>query len=120
MSEDLIEKSKQVLANIDFNDTTYEVARDVILDEIEKLKNQLEKEKSRYKALQKNSNWFSDRLKDRNEEIERLNNIIKEVREYIEDNFYQSGGCVGGTDLPYSYIEELLEILDKENKDGER
>ena len=39
MSEDLIEKSKQVLANIDFNDTTYEVARDVVLDEIERLNN---------------------------------------------------------------------------------
>ena len=45
--------------------------------------------------------------------IQQKENIIKEVREYIEENFYQSGGCVGGTDLPYSYIEELLEILDK-------
>ena len=45
--------------------------------------------------------------------IRQKENIIKEVREYIEENFYQSGGCVGGTDLPYSYIEELLEILDK-------
>ena len=46
-----------------------------------------------------------------------LNSIIKEVREYIESNFDKSGVCVSGSDLPYSYIDELLEILDKENKD---
>lgn len=38
------------------------------------------------------------------EEIERLNNIIKEVREYIEKGIYSVDG---------SYV---LEILDKENK----
>ena len=44
------------------------------------------------------------------EEIERLNNIIKEVREYInenEDYFYN---------YPLVSREHLLEILDKENK----
>ena len=124
MSEDLIEKSKQVLANIDFNDTTYEVARDVILDEIEKLKNQLEKEKSRYKALQKNSNWFSDRLKDRNEEIERLNNIIKEVREYIEkrqdtqkwrkESLKENSTNI---DIVLEHYRDILEILKDSDKE---
>ncbi len=45
-----------------------------------------------------------------NREIERLNNIIKEVREYInenEDYFYN---------YPLVSREHLLEILDKENK----
>ena len=81
MSEDIVKESIKCLANMEIKETTYQVARSVVLDE-----------------------------------IERLHSIIKEVREYIEDNFYQSGGCVGGTDLPYSYIEELLEILEKENK----
>lgn len=49
-------------------------------------------------------------------EIERLHNIIKKVREYIESNFDKSGVCVSGSDLPYSYIDELLEILDKEKE----
>ena len=39
MNNDFIEKSKQVLAKIEFNDTTYEVARNVVLDEIERLNN---------------------------------------------------------------------------------
>jgi len=45
-------------------------------------------------------------------EIERLNNIIKEVREYIENNLYGDYGyeCKQSK-------KELLEILDKgENK----
>ena len=55
-------------------------------------------------------------------ENERLNAIIDELEEridkaieYIKDNFDKTGICVSGSDLPYSYIEELLKILgDKE------
>ena len=50
-------------------------------------------------------------------EIERLHSIIKEVREYIEEQKYPF--CDG-----YDFREEdaikILSILDKENKDGER
>lgn len=31
--------------------------------------------------------------------------------EYIEDEFYEVGGCVGGSDLPYQPIQDLLDIL---------
>ena len=54
-----------------------------------------------------------DYVKRIEEENEHLKLIIKEVREYIENNFDKCGICVSGTDMPYSYIEELLEILDK-------
>lgn len=50
------------------------------------------------------------RLDEREQEIERLNNIIKEVREYIEENMSYNTG------VEIQYIpsgEDLLEILNK-------
>jgi len=52
-------------------------------------------------------------------ENKRLKSIINKARQYIEDNFDRSGINVSGSDLPFSYIEDLLLILnevDKENK----
>lgn len=75
MSEDIVKDSIKCLANMEVKETTYQVARDIVL-----------------------------------EEIHRLNSIIKEVREYIEENMsYIEKGKL-------EYIpsgEELLEILDK-------
>lgn len=42
---------------------------------------------------------------------------IDKAIEYIKENFDKTGECVSGSDLPYSYIEDLLEILgEKENE----
>ena len=44
-----------------------------------------------------------------------LEDKIDKAIEYIKENFDKTGICVSGSDLPYSYIEKLLEILgDKE------
>ena len=52
-------------------------------------------------------------------EIERLENIIKEVREYIMTELItewdiKNDGYVSGSDLPVDAITPILEILDKE------
>lgn len=39
MSEDIVEKSIQCLANAKLNDTTYEVARDIVLQELQQKEN---------------------------------------------------------------------------------
>ena len=54
-------------------------------------------------------------------EVERLNNIIKEVREYIMSELItewdiKNCGHVSGSDLPVEAITPILDILDKENK----
>jgi len=61
---------------------------------------------------------------DMQEEIERLNNIIKEVREYIEQHIkYECDNAFNGMQF-YSYHlydfnkKELLEILDKVDKEN--
>ena len=36
---------------------------------------------------------------------------IDKAIEYITKNFDKTGICVSGSDLPFSYIEELLDIL---------
>ena len=118
MSKDLIEKSKQVLAKIEFNDTTYEVARNVVLDEIEKLQNQLKKEKSRYKALQKNSNWFSNRVKDRNGEIERLNNIINELEKELKNRIKNVPDTMVEVYEDESILNKLQELKNGEILEG--
>ena len=51
-------------------------------------------------------------------EIERLHSIIKEVRERIS-KLYENANKYGATHDKLIFYE-LLEILDKENKDGER
>ena len=50
-------------------------------------------------------------------EIERLNNIIKEVREYIEERY---NGEVLTHTFDKDNVGELLEILDKVGNDNER
>ena len=49
-----------------------------------------------------------DKIKELEKEIERLNNIIKEVREYIHWRYDEH------QDMYKYQMEELLEILDKE------
>lgn len=51
-------------------------------------------------------------LKDR--KIERLHNIIKEVREYIESYINQFNGVYPPVDMRYLDLNKLLEMLDKE------
>ena len=48
------------------------------------------------------------------EEIERLNNIIKEVREYIESyNLPKDLGHLGEAPISIRELRDILEILDK-------
>ena len=51
---------------------------------------------------------------NKNKEIERLNNIIKEVREKIES--VQMLGLRSGKTLIATLLNDILEILDKEKK----
>ena len=51
-----------------------------------------------------------DKIKEQQEEIERLQSIIKEVREYIES-------YMPNYDFDKTNLIKLLEILDKENKE---
>ena len=83
---------------------------------------------ARYEYCIKNNISFSDEdyeayiirqsMINKDKEIERLNNIIKEVREYIEKNTEEKKSWLNG--IPdYTVFKgdakELLEILDKEN-----
>ena len=88
-------------------------------DEIERLNNQLEKEKSRFKAVNNNTFLISNRLKEQQEENERLHSIIREVREYI-DKFIKANYEDVFNQEQKEYMVKILQMLDKENKDGER
>jgi len=55
--------------------------------EIERLNNQLEQEKSRFKAVNNNSFLISNRLKEQQEEIDRLNNIINELVKFMDEDY---------------------------------
>ena len=64
-----------------------------------------------YTRLEELHYYFFEKYTDQKEEIERLNNIIKEVREYIETlNEYGIGK---------NAKKELEEILDKVGSDKE-
>jgi flagellin-specific chaperone FliS len=54
-------------------------------------------------------------LEEKDKEIERLNNIIKEVREYIKaEKVIKEGNKL---EQITNYEKKLLEMLDKENKE---
>ena len=54
--------------------------------------------------------------KEYDKEIERLNSIIKEVREYITSYINQFNGVYPFVDMRYLDLNKILEILDKEGK----
>ena len=54
---------------------------------------------------------YQEEMKEKDDEIERLNNIIKEVREYITYWHYRNDFRVNS--FTTGVKEELLEILDK-------
>ena len=67
---------------------------------------------------------YSDENREYIFDIKELYDIIKEKQsrinkaiEYIEKEFDEVGCCVSGSDLPYSYIEELLDILKGSDKE---
>lgn len=62
-------------------------------------------------SLEYDKETLRDMVIEKQEEIERLHSIIKEVREYI-DYFLKEGHTKNWKQFEYS----LLEILDKENK----
>lgn len=64
--------------------------------------------------LKANENYICHQVK--NKEIERLNNIIKEVREYIESYNLEYLHETNEHNLA-DILEELLEILDKGDKE---
>ena len=53
----------------------------------------------------------------KDKEIERLHSIIKEVREYIENKNEKQYGFNYEYELNENEIKELLQIIDKENKE---
>lgn len=74
-----------------------------------------EEEKAELEELYENSEWWHNRFNAVQRDYENLQQKINKSIEYIKENFDKTGICVSGSDLPYSYIEELLEILgDKE------
>ena len=69
-----------------------------------------------YTRLEELHDYFFEKYTDQKEEIERLNNIIKEVRENIDKKLNINSDYVDydyGTEL---LRQELLEILDKEKR----
>lgn len=60
-----------------------------------------------YKAMKRNN--------EKTDEIERLNNVIEEVREYITSYINQFNGVYPPVDMRYLDLNKILEILDKEN-----
>lgn len=68
-------------------------------------------------TIQYTGKYANHLLREKDKEIERLNNIIKEAREYIQNDI-KGNYFKRYDDEVYEMCEELLEILDKE-KDNE-
>jgi hypothetical protein len=84
---------------------------------LDKLK-EIEELKAEIKELNDDNVWWTNRFNAVERDNEKLNNIINEAREYI-DNDFNRFDCFGSmaVSMEMNYKrEELLEILDKENK----
>ena len=51
------------------------------------------------------------------QEKEDYKSKVEKAIEYINEEFDCTGVCISGSDLPYSYIEDLLNILQGENNE---
>lgn len=63
---------------------------------------------------------IENQLKEKDKEIERLNNIIREAREYIEHENFKRNILVGVSTKKYTrdILNKILKILDKEKENG--
>ena len=78
-------------------------------EEIERLKEELEFEKATNKELLSTGAELENKLYEEQDKNKRLNNIIKEVREYIEEwqKFPHTNGST------HKELKNLIDILDK-------
>lgn len=85
-----------------------------MIENIEQAKERFKEIVDFYKLNDENNYDYSDdvliSMKLVLEEIERLENIIKEVREYIEERYQVKGTMVYDSPI---YHKDILEILDK-------
>ena len=71
----------------------------------------LEKElEQAYKDLK----YYKNRNEKLNNQLQQKENIIKEVREYIESYINQFNGVYPPVDMRYLDLNKLLDMLDKE------
>ena len=90
--------------------------------EIERLNKELEKYKysadelNEIERLTKQNKALNEMYELTKKEYIRLNNIIKEVREYIEKHIWTDSEYPYYMEMASEDYDELLEILDKENK----
>lgn len=85
MNKDVVRNAVICLANMKIEDTTYEIARDIVLEEYE----------------------------EKDKEIERLNNIIDEIFEWMQ-NKYDNSDLTGFT-VSFQELQDLKEL--KEGKE---
>ena len=78
------------------------------------IKKELQQELNRTKLV---LDYARQEIKEKDKEIERLNNIIKEVREYITYWHYRNDFRINS--FTTGVKEELLEILDKGSEKSE-
>lgn len=96
MSKDIVKDSIKCLANMEIRETTYQVARDVVLDEIERLNAEIELYKDNQILL--------------NIQLNKCLNIIKEATEYIVNK-------TKDTDFDNDRLIPIYEILQGDNKE---
>ena len=88
-----------------------------MLNKSSPLYKQKEMSKSEYKKLVDRNTELLDILKEKNEEIERLNNIINEIKELCENQFIDYRvDYLGNAKKNYAPINtnEIMEIINEE------
>lgn len=100
-----VEYLKQTTVNIDGKKYIQLQQENQQLKEIEKEHQRINGE------LREELQKANDTLDTHNELINHLQEVIEEVREYIEDWLFNVGG--NGASMTYEDINELLQILDK-------
>ena len=117
-----IEKYYNGEIHVDFDEEKIKITQPMFeLGELESFDNYIHsivEEYSKMKLHEKDQILTQRIIIKQEEEIEKLKSIIKEVREYItSQKLHKFQDTTGGLTFEE---RKLLEILDKENKDGER
>lgn len=80
-----------------------------ILEPLNEIDKEIEELKAEIKELNDDNVWWTNRFKAVERDNKRLNNIIKEVREIINQPMINYSSCIKA-------LDEIEIVLDKENK----
>lgn len=115
MSEEIIQKSIKCLANSKLNETTYEVARDIVLEYLINLQQKVEQLEKELTLMVEDDERSQETIINQSKRIEQLEKENKRIFQNVNDDELLISNAMNYAELKKA--EKRIEQLEKENKE---